>query len=134
MEVEEATWDKAMAPWLLLALGVTNGRLAPDDWVLDSDSYTNVTGRRSLFGTLDSAPPGKWVMSVGGGVAVVGVGTVRIPIVCDIDGKTHNKSFIIQNVSYAPGLPFNIISCRALTLTEDENKVGIRFIMDGHDV
>ena len=134
MAVEAVKWDKTMAPWMPLALGVINGRLAPDDWVLDSVSYTHVTERRSLFETLDPAPPGKRVMGVGGGVAVVGVGTVRIPIACEIDSKTHNKSFSIQNVSYAPGLPFNIISCRALTLTEDGNKAGIRLIMDGHDV
>ena len=134
MEVEAETWEESNGPWLPLALGVINGRLAPDDWVLDSGSYTHVTGRRSLFETLRPAPPGKRVMGVGGGVAVAGVGTVKIPIACKVDGKAHNKTFTIQNVSYAPGLPFNIISCRALTLTKEGEKAGIRFVMDGHDL
>ena len=59
-------------------------------------------------------------MGVGGGVAVAGVGTVKIPIACKIDGKVYNKAFTTQNVSSAPRLLFNIISCRTLTLTEDE--------------
>jgi hypothetical protein len=50
-------------------------------------------------------------MGVGGGVAVAGVGTVKIPIACEVNGKVYNKTFTIQNVSYAPGLPFSIISC-----------------------
>lgn len=134
MEVEAEAWTETKGPWLPLALGVINGRLAPDDWVLDSGSYTHVTGRRSLFDTLRPAPPGKRVMGVGGGVAVAGVGTVKILIACKVDGRVRNKTFTIRNVSYAPGLPFNIISCRALTLTEDGKKTGIRFVMDGHDL
>jgi hypothetical protein len=71
-------------------------------------------------------------MGIGGGVAVAGVGTVKIPIAWKVDGKVYNKIFTIQNVPYASGLPFNIISCRALTLTNDGEKAGIRFVMDGH--
>ena len=134
MEVEAETWAETNGPWLPLALGVINGRLAPDDWVLDSGSYTHVTGRQSLFETMRPAPPGKRVMGVGGGVTVAGIGTVKIPIACEVDGIVYNKTFTIQNVSYAPGLPFNIISCRALTLTKEGEKAGIRFMMDGHDL
>jgi len=75
-------------------------------------------------------------MDVDGSVAVAGVRTVKIPIACEADGKVYNKNFSVQNVLYAPGLPFNIISCRALTLTsmKDGEKASIRFMMDGHDL
>ena len=68
------------------------------------------------FETLSPMPLGRRMMDVDGSVAGASVRTVKIPIPCEADGKVHNKTFTIQNVSYAPGLPLNIISCRALTL------------------
>jgi len=73
-------------------------------------------------------------MGVAGSVAVAGVRRVKIPIACEADGKVY-KTFTIQNFPYATSLPFDIISCRALTLTlvTDGEKAGIRFVMDGRD-
>jgi hypothetical protein len=82
------------------------------DWIPDSGAMAHVTGQKEFFTEMGPPPPNTRIVGVGGTREVTGSGRVRIPIV--VEGI--KKDFVINNVLYAPGLPFNIISVKKLCL------------------
>ena len=65
------------------------------------------------------------ILGVENATAVQGIGTVQLLIL--VDGFC--KSFSIDNVLYAPDLPFNIISVKKLCLNKDgtPTSIGVEF-------
>ena len=104
-------------PALTTILASSNGKLSPTDWVLDGAAARHVTGQQMFFDQLHSIPPGSSVLGVGGETAVIGIGSINLPIeISDEDGMIFQKHFRIYQCLFAPGLPFNIISVKSLTL------------------
>jgi transposase InsO family protein len=98
-------FDKVILPALF-------SKATDRDWIPDSGAMTHVTGREDAFTHLLSPPPNTRIIGVGGAIEITGQGPVAIPIIVD----SINKTFTIDNVLYAPGLPFNIISIKKLCL------------------
>lgn len=106
-------------------LALTNGKISPAHWVLDGGAAKHTTGQRRFFISMSNAPPGWRVLGVGGAVEVQGVGVVELPIqIEDKNGGVVYKKFRIEPCLYAPGLPFNIVAQRALTLNGN-NETGV---------
>lgn len=97
------------------------------DWITDSGAASHVTGDKNAFTNLMPPPPNVRIMGVGGVASVMGQGTVAIPI--SVDGK--HKTFTIDNVLYAPGLPFNIISVKKLCQQPNGTRSDIEVLYTG---
>lgn len=117
-------YNKTITDVVLPAL---SSKATADHWIPDSGAMTHVTGRREAFVSIGPPPPNTRILGVGGATAVQGMGTVQLPIV--VDGFC--KTFSIDNVLYAPDLPFNIISVKKLCLNKDGTPTGIGVDFNG---
>jgi hypothetical protein len=89
---------------------------------------SHVTGQESVFtNLLRPPPPNTRILGVGGATTVTGMGRVSIPIT--VDGV--NKNFVVDDVLYAPGLPFNIISIKKLCLWPNEKPTDLQISFVG---
>ena len=88
---------------------------------------TYVTGKREVFKSISPPPPNTRILGVGGAAAVQGIGTVQLPII--VDG--FHKNFSIDNMLYAPDLPFNIILVKKLCFNKNRISTGISIKFNG---
>ena len=104
-----------------VALPALSSKTTADHWIPDSGAMTHVTDQREAF--ISICPPllNTRILGVGGATAIQGIGTVQLLIL--VDGFC--KTFSINNVLYAPDLPFNIISIKKLCLNKDETPTEI---------
>lgn len=98
------------------------------EWILDSGAMSHVTGQGSVFSHLGRPPPNTRVVGVGGATEVTGQGKVKLAI----SAYGVDKTFTIDEVLYAPGLPFNIISVKKLCLYPNGTETDLRVTFSGN--
>ena len=103
-------------------------------WMIDNDADVHSTGEYALFQTMEwSSPPA--TPGEGSDILPLGKGTVSIPVVIG----NNCSDLVLENVYYAPGLPFSIISASRLgadgfSLRRDgEHKIEIIHVVDGEE-
>lgn len=99
----------------LCASDVDQSNLTDMDWIIDSGCTTHFTHNKDLFTTF-TKDKGSAIRGIGGQFSILGHGTVQL------------GSMKLNNVAYAPDMPFNLFSTKQAI---EHGKVGILYDING---